>query len=290
MEKIFLALPGNEILASALAKHTAGSIGRMELRKFPDGETYVRINDDVKGTKVILVCSLDYPDEKLLPLNFLAKTAKGLGAAHTCLVAPYLAYMRQDRRFQKGEGITSTYFAAMLSQFVDSLITIDPHLHRRTSLTEIYSIPTTVIHAANKISDWIREHIDNPLLIGPDSESAQWVSSVAVNAHAPYVILAKARLDDTHVDVAVPNVEMYKDHTPVLVDDIISTARTMIETIGHLRKAGMRKPTCIGVHGIFAGNAYDDLLSAGAAEIITCNTIEHRSNRIGIDDLIAPIL
>jgi len=286
MQKIFFALPGNEVLTDSLAHKTDGETGGMELRRFPDEETYVRIDSDVKGKDVVLVCTLDHPDQKLLPLYFLSKTAKDLGAASIILVAPYLAYMRQDIRFHKGEGITSSYFAALVSGSVDSLITIDPHLHRRTSLSEIYRIPTTVIHAADKISEWIRLNITKPLLVGPDSESEQWVSAVAANADAPYITLYKTRHGDREVEVSVPHIEKYKDHTPVLVDDIISTARTMIETLGHLRKAGMKKPVCIGVHGIFAGTAYEDLLEAGTAEIVTCNSIPHPSNRIMIDDLI----
>jgi ribose-phosphate pyrophosphokinase len=87
------------------------------------------------------------------------------------------------------------------------------------------------------------------------------------------------------VEVSIPQVEAYRHHTPVLVDDIISTARTMIETIGHLKKAGMRPPVCIGVHAIFAEHAYQDLLDSGAAKVVTCNTIPHESNAIDLSDL-----
>ena len=123
-------------------------------------------------------------------------------------------------------------------------------------------------------------------MVGPDSESSQWISEVAKNANAPFIILEKIRKGDDDVEVSVPQVNNYKSHTPVLVDDIISTARTMIATVIHLKNAGMKKPFCIGVHGIFANNAYADLLNAGAEEVVTCNTIPHESNRIMIDDII----
>jgi ribose-phosphate pyrophosphokinase len=71
------------------------------------------------------------------------------------------------------------------------------------------------------------------------------------------------------------------------VDDIISTARTMIETIGHLKKAGMKPPVCIGIHGIFAGNAFEELKEVGAAKIVTANTISHPTNQIEIVNLLA---
>jgi ribose-phosphate pyrophosphokinase len=74
----------------------------------------------------------------------------------------------------------------------------------------------------------------------------------------------------------------WRDRTPVLLDDIISTAQTMIETIAHIRAAGLAPPVCVGVHAVFAGRAYEDLKAAGAQRIATCNTIEHASNAIDI--------
>ena len=286
MEKVFFALPGNEELAASLAQKCHAKLGSLTVRQFPDQETYIKIESDVKNKHVVMICTLNQPDTKLLPLYFLSQTAKELGAKSTAIVAPYLAYMRQDKRFQAGEGITSTYFAKLISSFADFLITIDPHLHRRSTLSEIYTIPTKVLHAANLISDWIKNNIEKPLLVGPDSESAQWVSEVAHNANAPFIVLEKIRKGDEEVAVSVPDVEKYKNHIPVLVDDIISTAQTMIATIGHLKNAGMQTPVCIGVHGIFANNAYTNLLNTGAT-VITCNTIIHESNKINVDKLIA---
>ncbi|UQD56492.1 ribose-phosphate pyrophosphokinase [Flavobacterium sp. K5-23] len=286
MKKIVFALPGNEILTEILIHKEKAEKGFIEIRAFPDGETYVRILSDVKDKKVILVCTLHNPDSKLLPLYFMAKTAKELGAKTVTLIAPYLSYMRQDTVFQPGEAVTSTYFAHIISSMADTLITIDPHLHRRSSLSEIYTIPSRVEHAANHISSWVKYTIENPILIGPDSESEQWVSEVAKNANAPYIILTKVRHGDRDVEISVPLIEKYKDFTPVLVDDIISTGRTMIETIKRLKTAGMKPPICIGVHAVFAGNAYQEILNSGAKEIITCNTIPHESNRIDISDLL----
>ena len=277
MKNIVFALPGNEQLTEKLAAQLNAEIGETNIRQFPDGETYVQIKSDVKDKKVILVCTLHQPDDKLLPLYFLSKTAIDLGAKCTCLIAPYLAYMRQDRRFNPGEAITSEYFGSLISQFAETLVTVDPHLHRRSSLSEIYGIPSEVVHAANHISDWIKNNVENPILVGPDSESEQWVSVVAKNAGAPFMVLEKIRHGDKNVEVSVPDVENYKNHTPVLVDDIISSARTMIETVQHLKKAGMKAPICIGVHPVFGGNAYQELKDAGTADIISCNTIPHLS-------------
>ena len=274
----------------ALAERLQGEIARTTIRRFPDGESYVRIDTPLAGRHVVIACTLHEPDSKILPLVFAAATAKELGASEVGLVAPYLAYMRQDKRFMDGESITSVQFAKLLSQYIDWIVTVDPHLHRRTSLDEIHSIPNAVIHAAPLLAKWIREHVRSPVLIGPDSESAQWVSEVARDAEAPWLVLEKVRRGDRDVTVSVPDPEAVRGRTPVLVDDIISTARTMIAAVRHLTDEGMAAPVCVGVHAVFAARAYADLMSAGAARVVTTNTISHASNRIDVMPRIADAL
>ena len=287
MRPVILPFPDNAETAASLAKRLDAEVGAVTWRRFPDGETYVRIETPVTGRATILVCTLSRPDEKMLPLLLTAATAKDLGASRVGLVAPYLAYMRQDARFQPGEGITSTYVARLLSQAVDWLVTVDPHLHRHRSLAEVYSIPTRVAHAAPLIAKWIRRHVSSPVVVGPDGESAQWVQAVADEAGAPWVVLTKTRRGDRDVQVSVPEVERWRGRTPVVVDDLISTGRTMIETVGHLTRAGLPAPICVGVHALFAEGAYADLVAAGAARVVTCNTVPHASNALDVTDLLA---
>lgn len=285
MKPVVFALPGNEAMARSVARHLRAKIGSTEIRRFPDGESYVRIKTQVAGAEVIVVCTLDHPDEKLLLLSFVAATARELGAARVGLICPYLSYMRQDTRFRPGEGVTSRYFAAALSQSFDWLVTVDPHLHRLKGLSEVYRIPAIAAHAAPLLSDWIRGHVADPLLIGPDEESEQWVASVAAGARAPYTILRKTRLGDRNVRVTKPSADGRR-RTPVLVDDIVSTARTMIETVKHLRQARYKRPVCLAVHAIFANGSYARLKRAGARTIVTCNTIPHFSNGIDVSAML----
>jgi ribose-phosphate pyrophosphokinase len=287
MNAVILALPGNERIARDLARMMELASASAELRHFPDGETYLRINSPVADRTVVLVCTLDRPDEKFLPLSFLAATARDLGAAKVGLVSPYLAYMRQDKRFHPGEAITSAYFGALLGRVADWLVTVDPHLHRRRSLSEVFPVPARAVHAAPAISAWIRKHVQDPILIGPDAESEQWVESVAEGAGAPHVVLEKIRRGDRDVEVSVPAGADLADRTPVLVDDIISTGRTMMATISHLKEAGFPPAVCIGVHAIFADAALEELRAAGAARVVTCNTIPHETNAIDIVPLLA---
>ncbi|MBA2655308.1 MAG: ribose-phosphate pyrophosphokinase [Gammaproteobacteria bacterium] len=287
MKQIVFNLFVDEKIANSLKSIADCEIGNVMLRQFPDEETYIKIESNVKDCDVILLASLDRPNKKLLPLLFIAETVKYLGAKHVGLIAPYLPYMRQDKQFHPGEGITSKYFAALLSHYFDWLITVDPHLHRRRSLHEIYTMSTEVLHAADKLSTWIKENVSDPIVVGPDKESEQWVMKVANKAGAPFTVLEKIRRDDNEVEISIPHMEQYKNHTPVLVDDIISTARTMIETVKHLKNAKMKLPVCMGIHAIFSGNAYQDLLNAGVEKIITCNTVQHASNEIDLSEDIA---
>ena len=138
------------------------------------------------------------------------------------------------------------------------VVTIDPHLHRWNSLSEIFTIPTVVLHASLNIAAWIKGNIPKPILIGPDIESQQWVAEIAKAANAPYSIVEKKRFGDASVRATIPQIESYQDHSPVIVDDIISTGATMIETISHLKLLGMKNIHCIGVHAIFANTAYQE--------------------------------
>jgi ribose-phosphate pyrophosphokinase len=290
MSMLFFPFLNNEELTGSIAIRLKSELGSYKLHTFPDGESLITIHSDVKNKKVVIVCSLNTPNEKIVPLYLFAKTAKELGAKEVVLVAPYLAYMRQDKQFNNGEGITSHYFAHLLSSFVDNIITLDPHLHRIASLDEIYTVPATSLQTANLIMLWIKENIINPLLIGPDSESEQWVSQAAKEINAPYIILEKNRMGDKEVYVSVPDIDKYKQHTPVLVDDIISTAKTMIQTVKNIKALHMKSPVCIGIHAVFAGDAYQDLLHSGAEKIITCNTIKHITNQIDVSGIIADLL
>ena len=263
-------------------------MGVLETRNFPDGETYIRFRTDPAGRKAILVCTLNRPDEKFLPLSFAASTARDLGAQSLGLVAPYLGYMRQDKVFLEGEALTSTYFARQLSSAFDWLVTIDPHLHRHHALDEIYSIPTRVGHSAALIGEWIGRNVASPVLIGPDVESEQWVADVASLVAAPHYVLQKERKGDRDVRISIPDLKDCAGLTPVLLDDIVSSGRTMIEATRQLRGAGLPAPVCIGVHALFSDAAYADLVAV-AARVVTTNAVPHRSNGIEVARLVAAL-
>ena len=294
MSDILVAGPGDAALARALAGHTGGRLASGSLRHFPDGELYVRIDTPLAGEVVWIVSTLHPANERILPAYLMGCTARDLGAKRVFLVAPYLAYLRQDHRFRDGEGITSHYMSRLLSTVFDGLVTVDPHLHRIDSLAEIYEIPTRVVGSAPRLAEWIRKHVEMPALFGPDAESEQWVRRVAEVLDCPWMVLTKQRRGDRDVsvssiaaaDAARAGIDP-KRHQPVLLDDIASTGRTLIEAVGSLAQGGYRVPVCAVVHAVFAADAYDDLSAAGPARVISCNTIAHSTNTVDVLDLVA---
>ena len=116
---LILALPENEPLGRRVGELAQIPLGVVESRRFPDRETYLRIDAECEQKNIAVVCTLDRPDEKLLPLVFLADAVRELGASRVGLVAPHLPYLRQDRQFRHGEAVTSRTFAGLLSRYPD---------------------------------------------------------------------------------------------------------------------------------------------------------------------------
>ena len=289
---LVFALPGSQLFGGALALATNAELGRLSMREFPDGETYVRLETNPAGRAVTLVATLARPNEKLAPLLLVAGAARQLGATRVGLVSPYLAYMRQDAAFHAGEAVSAKILADVISSSVDWLVTVDPHLHRIQRLTDIYRIPAVVAHAGRPIGAWIREQVSSPFIIGPDSESQPWARTIARACDAPFVILEKVRRGDEDVRVSAPDLSGLAGRTPVIVDDIISSGRTMLAVLETLRHTRPAPPPamCVAVHALFHAGVYDLLRAAGAARVVTTNSIPHFSNGIDIVPAVAEAL
>lgn len=287
MNGALLALPGHDALAAGLRAQLGVPAIGLVTRDFPDGESYLRIEDDVQGRAVAVLCTLHQPNSRFLPLAFLSDTLREMGATSVGLVAPYLSYMRQDARFLPGESVTSRSFARLVSVQFDWLATVDPHLHRWHALSDIYTIPAVALQAAPLLAAWIRDSVDRPVILGPDEESEQWVSGVAAAVGCPWVVLRKQRRGDRDVAISSLALQDLAGRTPVLVDDIISSGQTMAQTALQCRAAGAAPPVCVGVHGVFAPDAVAALQQAGVSRIVTTNSIAHPTNGIELAPLLA---
>lgn len=276
-------------LRDSLCEGLRASVGEFNSRKFPDGETYLQIGSEVKNRHCMVLCELSDPDPKYLPLCFLAATLRELGASSVGLIAPYLSYMRQDRRFMEGEAITSRIFAKLVSEEFDWLVTVDPHLHRYHSLGEIYSIPSRVIQGAPALAAWLGLKSDL-LLVGPDSESEQWVANIASICGHPFVIGEKTRTGDRSVSIQLPKLDKYAGKIAIVIDDVISSGQTILECLRALQAGGIDRVKCACIHGIFADGSDSMLLESGLAELISTNSISHSSNAIDITHLFIPAI
>ncbi|MFH1590737.1 MAG: ribose-phosphate diphosphokinase [archaeon] len=281
--------PGAIELAKRIARKVKSHYSNVEIGTFPDGETNLRFTRPVKGQHVILVQTMRPANENMMEAMFAAYTARDLGAKKVTLIAPYLAYMREDKRFHSGECISARVMARLLSAAFDRIITIDPHLHRFHKLSEIFSIPAARVTAAGIIGQYVKRNIRGAVIIGPDEESDQWAEEVAKVAKVPADVLTKTRYSSVHVEIHFRSGESYKRKHAVLVDDIISTGHTMMETIKQLKRMGVKRITCIGVHGLFTDDAYPKMKKMGV-KIVTANTISHPTNGIDVSGLLKDAL
>jgi len=286
---MIIPLPGNETMGHKLSTLLDAPLGQLETRQFPDGESYVRLADEVANLDVIFVCTLADPDDKLLRLIFAADAARDLGARAVTLVAPYLAYMRQDHRFRSGEAISSRSFARILSGSFDRLITVSPHLHRYASLTDIYGIEAVALDAAPLFAGWITDNVKAPFLLGPDAESEQWVARVAELAGAPFAICEKIRNADRGVELSFPELQDLQGRQPVIVDDIVSSGATLIEAGKGLRSRGFSDPICLAVHGLHSARD-GRRIRQHVKGLLTTDSIPNGGTEIGLAPLIVQAL
>ncbi len=284
---ILIPFPDMTPLAQDIGREMQARSLPLNLHHFPDGESLVTLPEGLEGAEAALVATLRDPDRLALPLRFAAVTARELGAVRVGLIAPYLGYMRQDRRFNTGQAVSAPHFAQFLGESFDWLVTVDPHLHRIARLKDVFPMPAVRVAAAPLIAAWIAREVPDAILLGPDSESQQWVAEVAQMARRPYEVLRKRRTGDRQVIVSVPESADLGRGTPVILDDIASSGRTMVRAIERVLAAGGRPPISILIHAVFAGGAFDDIRAAGAARVVTTDTIPHPSNVISVAEAIA---
>lgn len=284
---ILVAFPEMMPLAERLAPALGAEPRVLDWHRFPDGESLVSLPGDLEGADVALLATLRDPDRLALPLRFTAATAREMHARRVGLIAPYLGYMRQDRRFEAGQAVSAPLFAQFLGESFDWLVTVDPHLHRIARLQDVFPMPAMRAVSAPLLATWISTNLPDAVLLGPDSESQQWVAEVARLAGRPYEVLRKVRSGDRSVDVSVPESAALREGTPVILDDIASSGSTMARAVERLLAAGTAAPVCLVIHAVFADGAQDTIMSAGAAGIISTDTIPHSTNVIGIADILS---
>ena len=276
---------GNKIAKLLHKKHS-----NMVVDKFPDDELRVRFDCNLKNKKLVLAQSFyKNVSDCIIEVIQAAQTAVELGAKKIVLVAPYFPYMRQDKRFHKGEAVSQTIIAGLIDKYFDAVYLMDPHLHRENKLDNVFKIISKKLTANSLIADYIKKHIKNPVIIGPDEESYKWARNVAEMLGAESRILKKKRYSSYHVEVKLNKKIGLKGKNAVIVDDIVSTGHTILETAKILRKLGAKKIYCICVHGLFANDALNKLRKAGI-NVVSTNTIPSKVSKIDVSGVIADYL
>jgi len=266
---------------------------------FPDGETKITLPTNLP--KRIIICrTLNQPNPKLTELIITASAARNQGVEHITLVAPYLCYMRQDIAFNEGEAISQKIVGKLLGDYFDSVITIDPHLHRINKLIE--AIPTqqaVALHATNAMSEFLMQHFKDPVIIGPDEESAQWVKAIAEPHNWQYSVATKQRFDDKHVAVKLGGMKQIntslsaeqamtiKGKDVIIVDDIASTGKTLEQTVKQLTQYQPASISVLISHAFFVDGSIERLNSLGVNNIWSSDSVIHDSNAFSIIKTIA---
>jgi len=285
-ETLLLGFPDYQLQAKNLARLLKVNFAEVEIHNFPDGESKLKLPAEIPD-RIIICRSLNFPNEKLLELYFIAKAARQKGCEHISLVAPYLCYMRQDMAFSPGEIVSQRLTGKFISSLVDEVLTVDPHLHRINSLDEVIKTKRSLtLSAAPLISNHISLKVSNPLIVGPDEESEQWVRQIAELQGYDYMIAEKTRHGDRDVDIVLP-VSDIENRNVVLIDDVASTGKTLMNAARQLKEHGVENIYCAVTHPLFVEDSYEQLLAMGVREVWSTDSVSHPSNCISLTSLIA---
>ena len=273
-----------------LADALNGPVALVQRHRFPDGELRLTLPfTQANGCPETLVLyrSLSQPNEKLVELMLVAAQARAWGVQRILLVAPYLAYMRQDMSFHPGEVVSQRQIGQSLAKWFDGVITVDPHLHRVSSLQE--AVPATwtcSVSAAPALAQHVAAHVQQPVLIGPDAESSQWVQQAALAIGAINGVCHKERLGDRDVRIALPELPV-QGRAVVLLDDMASSGRTLAVAARQLLEQGARSVDVAVTHALFADDAVAAVRAAGVRHIWSADSVTHDSNAVYLAPLLA---
>jgi ribose-phosphate pyrophosphokinase len=283
---LILHFEDESTLATGLARELGWPAAPVRCHRFPDGELKLTLPTGLPP-RVVLLRSLHQPNEKLVQLMLTAPAARDLGVRRLTLVAPYLAYMRQDMAFSPGEVVSQRHLGAALAAWFDAVVTVDPHLHRVATMDEVVPDGRGVaVSAAALIGDFVARQVPGALLLGPDEEAGQWVR-VAAAAHAlDHGVCHKARHGDREVDVTRPSVPLRGRHV-VLIDDVASTGRTLVSAARAARALGATQVDVAVTHALFVGDALAQVHAAGVGRVWSTDSVPHASSVIPLAPLLA---
>lgn len=284
-------------LAAKVAEKLGENLCYVETKKFPDGERYLKINGNVED-EVTIIQSTGYPqDENILELLFLIKTVKDLGAKKVKVVMPYMGYARQEKRFNPGESVSARIVAELIeASGADEFITFNIH---EKCVLDFFNIPAKTLSAMPAIAEFIGNNDEKPLIVAPDKGAYPFAQEIAHLLDSECTYLSKVRLGPDKVETRIVdvrcdgsseetvNVDAVRGKKAVIIDDIIATGGTIVNAINILKQHGAESVDVCCVHPILVNGATARIYNAGAASIISTNSISSDTSRVSLADIIA---
>jgi ribose-phosphate pyrophosphokinase len=201
--------------------------------------------------------------------------------AETTVVIPYFGYARQDKCFKSGEAVSARMIARMIH--ADRVCTVN--IHNRDVL-KYFDFECRDLDATPLIADHIKSTgLEDPMIIAPDEGALELIRSVA-GTEFDHDMLKKKRISGEEVEIEEKEIDV-KDRDVIILDDIISTGGTIVETVELLKRQKLRSIYVCCIHPVFAGNAEIKLFNAGVNEIFATDTIEHIFSKISVAPIIA---
>ncbi len=275
--------------AARLAKLIGVPIHVIDVHRFPDGELRVTVGPPAATT--ILYMPLNRPNDKLVVLLFAAEALRRGGAKRLVLVAPYLCYMRQDKAFHDGEAISQKAIGRLLAATVDRVVTIDAHLHRTHDIREVFpGIEAEDLSAMPAIADALSGIDSRTVVVGPDEESEPWVRDLAGRLGLAHAVGRKTRAGDRSVQISFAAPGLFKGRPALLVDDIVSSGGTLTVCARALAAAGASEVDAVVTHALFPPEMAQDFARAGIDSIRSTSSVQHPSNAIALDEVLAVAL
>jgi ribose-phosphate pyrophosphokinase len=286
---LVLAFDDEAALGERLAAALGWDFALVDRHGFPDGETRLRLPPALPP-RTVLLRGLQQPNAKLTELLLAAGGARELGATRLALVAPYLAYMRQDMAFTPGEVVSQRQLGRALATWFDAVVTVDPHLHRVATMDEVVPGRRGVaVSAAPAIGRFVAERVPGALLLAPDEEAGQWVRAAAAAGALAHAVCRKQRHGDRDVDIAWPEIDV-AGRAVVLVDDVASTGRTLVAGARGALARGAASVDVAVTHGLFVGDALEQVRATGVRHVWSCDSVAHETNAISVVPLLAAAL
>lgn len=255
-------------------------------KKFPDGESYIRIEEELKSDDVCIV-QTTYPsqDESIMQLALIADAARNHGAKTITAVVPYLAYARQDKIFLEGEAVSIDAVAKMLNSVgIDKLLTVN--IHKEDVLSR-FQFKAKSISAAFLLAEYFnKKGLSGAFALAPDENATYMAESASAVLNGGFGYFEKIRDPHTEAISMVLKKINVKGRTVIIFDDMISTGSTIVAAAKNLKKLGAAK-ICVGcVHPLLAGDAEERIRKAGVSELVGTDSISSNVSKVSLSPLI----